>query len=223
MRFRMLKSSTGVVWSFRFRSLWTGISFVTIFISESIMTNRTNHDETEMIRAAADGDRSAAGALWERYRKLMYIMAQDRPTDDWTSGGVTSEIVAEASQQYGKASFFEGVNDREHFKNKLRLVIRGKAVDRFRRESIRQTHQLPDDSVELGSELDPAFLIAESEDLLKKLPVDDYNLLQDYLDNGSERATAELIGITRDRLHARLVEIARKIQSLLGEAEDDDR
>jgi len=172
---------------------------------------------TKALDAARAGDVDAKVWLWERYRSLLYAMAQDHSDDDTRSGAAdTSDVVAEAQSRIFADDFFDDIESREHFKNLLRRIVAGKAIDLQRRNKVRKADLHEDGSV--GAD-DLGFQIAELEDLKGKLPLQLYQTVEAILEHGSEQVAADALGITRHELRKRLKEIREIWAKYLGAEE----
>jgi hypothetical protein len=165
---------------------------------------------THNIDLARGGDGDAKAWLWERYRRLLYAMAQDHSNDDTRSGANdTSDIVAEVGLRMSKDNLFAGINDRKHFKYRLKQVISGKAKDQIRRANMRKADVLDDDAK--GKE-DIGFLTAEMYDILKILPLDLHETAIQLMEFGNERDAAESLEITRHALRQQLEQIREQLK-----------
>jgi len=162
---------------------------------------------TKALDAARAGDVDAKVWLWERYRSLLYAMAQDHSDDDTRSGAAdTSDVVAEAQLRIFADDFFDDIESREHFKNLLRRIVAGKAIDLQRRNKVRKA-----DSFNEHAELEPVAKLNLRLDVLNELkeglPLHLYQTVEAMLEHGTEQAAADALGISRHELRNRLDEI----------------
>lgn len=125
----------------------------------------------------------------------------------------TSDLVGEVSVRFVDPQFFANVKDRKHFRSLLRMVVSGHAIDRNRRESLRQA-QLFDDAHSQGKD-DLNFLVVEMQDLLEELPLDLYNTWRARIESENERDAASKLGITRHAFRKRWERIRLKLSELL--------
>jgi len=104
------------------------------------MSESEHGSVTHNIDLARGGDVDAKAWLWERYRNLLYEMARDHSNDDTRSGAAdTSDVVAEVGVRIFLADdIFDDIEDSEHFKNLLRRIVAGKAIDLQRRNTVRR-------------------------------------------------------------------------------------
>jgi DNA-directed RNA polymerase specialized sigma24 family protein len=183
------------------------------------MADSTRGTTMRLIDLANKGDIDAKGQLWERYRKLLYAMAHDIPTEEPSGAADTSDVVAEAAVRFLAADVLEGIKDRDHFKNLLRQIVQGKKIDMIRREEARPAQPLADDSglAPVGPVVQD-FILIDLRDLLNNLPLSLHETAVAYMECGNEREAAEELKITRHEFRNRLVRIRGIWAKALGEA-----
>ncbi len=183
------------------------------------MASSERDSVTEMIDRARQGDVDAQVQLWERYRKLLYAMARDGSDDDLRSGATdTSDIVAEVGLRFFTADLLANIQDRHHFKNWLRQLVRGKKIDLARREAARPAVPLADDSgaAPSGPGLQD-FVLVDLRDLINALPLTLHEAALAYMELGNERDAAAALKITRDEFRNRMASIRVLWSQSLGE------
>lgn len=177
------------------------------------MSESEHGSVTHNIHLARGGDGDAKAWLWERYRRLLYTMAQDHSNDDTRSGANdTSDVVAEVGVRMSQDNLFAGVKDRKHFKYRLQEVISGKAIDQIRRANVRKADEFDDDAK--GKE-DIGFLNAEMNDILETLPLTLHKTAIAQMEHDNERDAADALGITRHELRQRLEQIREHLEKHL--------
>lgn len=127
------------------------------------MTARDSSGDADLVERARNGDRDAFGTLVERYMRAAYSVALSvtRKHEDAEDAAQESFVVA--------LERLDECRDPERFGGWLMTIVRNRSKNLLRRESIRETDQVPDsahtnrpgpdrvtENRELGERLDQA-------------------------------------------------------------------